>query len=300
MKNWLFLFTLPLAASGCADTVNRTIYDRAIESKMEAEKQLATCESTSADLHRELEGLRHQLGVSQKTIERQGDLLRPYQHFAGEMCDAYVATLHHTDAATASQRRYHEVLDPSTVRTLTELVVEVNNGGILGARPSIPGFARHASFRASISENDVEGLRQQLRNPRILQATYRLLKPAVTNAIVSDCGVVPALRHIERILEALTLPLTEEQRAASQEEDLAYANFLLSPAAHPCSWHYQEAWHDKQTAFVYMHPHDYQTVKWRLRREAEGGQRLVDAWIEILRDLETELQEAELPPDCNY
>lgn len=128
--------------------------------------------------------------------------------------------------------------------------------------------------------------RGRLRDPEVLKETYLTYKPVVVPILVTAKdrkGIIDDLNEAERVF---TIPVSDELRRMHEAVSAQYEATMDADWDSPES----EAFSRLEDTFVLRareegFPNTY-LLQWRLRREAEGGPELVQAWVDILADLQ--------------
>ncbi len=159
-----------------------------------------------------------------------------------------------------------------------------------------PGLGKdyHAEAKASLYNRVYRTVRDHLNDPRNLRQAYRRYKPLVLAEVKRNDAVAPLRKKLRRVLAifqgrlpALNSPeFQADLDAARRLEAGASACYDDKGVYSICRPLYKEAW----AAFAAMYRRhglfesDLRLYEWIARRRAQGGEKLVRAWIAITRE----------------
>lgn len=154
------------------------------------------------------------------------------------------------------------------------------------------GFSMTGATYFDDTDKAMEELRATLRNPAKTRETYAKLKPRALVLVKASGNRVAIQAYLrEVVVPDFQRPASKKLRAAHATASAEYAKShawwranLDTKSVNPFMRTAQAA----QNVFVYTALDegfvDPLILQWRLRREAEGGQALVDTWAGIVSD----------------
>lgn len=136
-----------------------------------------------------------------------------------------------------------------------------------------------------ITEEARESARSYLKSPQNLRRLYDAFRPQIIELLRVSRKNHAIKRRLAFLIPFFERSFSDEVIEASRRQSIAHQRCYDAFAAQDESvisiCNEEEAAHQELTRLA----HDRITVQWILRRRAEGGQALVRAWGEILKDL---------------